>query len=63
MDGRRGKTVYVTERTQALGIWDKQTLLQRVESVTSHWISGDSRSDLYLAGAGVPSVTKYTKRG
>ena len=58
------EVVYVTELTPAIGVWDKQgNLLQRVESVASHWITGDSHRDLYLAGAGVPSVTKYTKRG
>ena len=57
------ETVYVTELTPALGIWDKQgNLLQRLESVASHWIFGDSHGDLYLAGASVPSVTKYTKQ-
>lgn len=57
------ETVYITELTPALGVWDKQgNLLQRVESVPSHWITGDSHGDLYLAGAGVPSVTKYTKQ-
>ena len=57
------ETIYITELTGRLGIWDKQgNLLQRLEATAAHWISGDSHGDLYLSGASVPSVTKYVKR-
>ncbi len=58
------ETVYISELTPAVGIWDKQgNLLQRLESKAPHWISGDSRGDLYLAGASIPTVTKLVKKG
>ncbi len=58
------ETVYVSELTPAVSIWDKQgNLLQRLESKAPHWISGDSRGDLYLAGAGIPTVTKLVRKG
>lgn len=57
------ETVYVSELTPAVGIWDKQgNLLQRLESKAPHWISGDSRGDLYLSGASIPTVTKLVKK-
>ena len=58
------ETVYISELTPAVSIWDKQgNLLQRLESKAPHWISGDSHGDLYLAGAGIPTVTKLVRKG
>ena len=58
------ETVYISELTPAVGIWDKQgNLLQRLESKAPHWICGDSHGDLYLAGADIPTVTKLVKKG
>ncbi len=57
------ETVYVTELTPRVGIWDKQGNLQaRLDSPAAHWIYGNSRGDLYLSGAQVPHVMKYARR-
>ena len=61
-----GQTLaYLKPSRNANGLtWDKQgNLLQKVESKAAHWISGDSNGNLYLAGAGIPSVTKFIKQG
>ena len=57
------ETVYVSELTPRVSIWDKQGNLQaRWDSPSPHWIYGDSRGDLYLAEPGRERITKYLKQ-
>ena len=56
------ENVYITELTPRVSIWDKQGNLQaRLDAPAAHWIFGDSRGDLYIAGAQVPHITKYVR--
>ena len=58
------ETVFVSELEERMSVLDKQgNVLARWDAPAwAHWLSGDSRGDLYLAEVTTKMITKYVKR-